>query len=252
MDPEVQAHVRDQWQGRRWCALDSIGYWIERKPEALAEVIGGVDLVLMNDVEARALTNEPMLLRAAREIMSWGPEAVVLRFGEYGCALLTAEGYFSLPGFPLEDVVDPTGGGDAFAGGFLGYLDLVRGDQLTEEVLRRALTFGLVMGSYCSEGFGARRLAGLTEREIRYRYSDIVAMTHFEHVPTAQRPRAEGEERGEDRLPAPELTPSLRARARETTRMQRTPSTETPRAPHRTPSTERLEPPSRPAPREVS
>src|SRR5438477_42233 len=86
-------------------AENELGYWIDRKPDALADVISRVDLVLMNDDEARALTNEPMLLRAAREIMSWGPEAVVLRFGEYGCALLTAEGYFSLPGFPLEEVV---------------------------------------------------------------------------------------------------------------------------------------------------
>jgi sugar/nucleoside kinase (ribokinase family) len=242
MDPEVQLDVRGQWQGGKWAALDSMGYWIAHKRDALIEAIRSVDIVLMNDVEVRELTREPMLLRAAREVMSWGPRAVVLRFGEYGCALLTEDGYFSLPGFPLEESADPTGAGDAFAGAFLGYLDLVPGGKLTEEVLRRAVTYGSVMSSYCFEDFGPQRLARLTEHEVSYRFEDFRAMTHFEHVPTGQRPRNGGEDAGEKHLPHPGLTPSTTARPAP----GRTPSTVDQPAPHRTPSTETLSPPRHP------
>jgi sugar/nucleoside kinase (ribokinase family) len=238
MDPEVQLDVRGQWSGAKWVALDTLGYWIAQRRDALREAIAAVDLVLLDDLEARELTGRPMLLAAAREIMGWGPRAVVLRLGEYGCALLTPDGYFSLPGYPLEDAADPTGCGDAFAGGFLGYLDRVPGERLTQEVLRRAVTYGLVMSSYCYEDFGVRRIAGLTEREVDYRFADFRAMTHFEHVPT--RPRArEGGEDGNGRLSHPGLTPStqpLRAPGR-------TPSTQGHRSPARTPGTE---PPPRP------
>jgi sugar/nucleoside kinase (ribokinase family) len=171
-------------------ALDTLGYWIEHRRDALVKAISAVDVVLMDDLEARELTGRPMLLAAAKEIMGWGPRAVVVRLGEYGCALLTSEGYFSLPGYPLEEAVDPTGCGDAFAGGFLGYLDRVPGERLSEEVLRRAATYGSVMSSYCYEDFGARRIAGLSDREVDYRFEDFKAMTHFEHVPTAPRPRS--------------------------------------------------------------
>jgi sugar/nucleoside kinase (ribokinase family) len=238
MDPEVQLDVRRQWRGSKWVALDTLGYWIDHKPQALAEAIAEVDLVLMDDLEARALTRQPMLLAAARRIMEWGPRAVVLRLGEYGCSLLTPEGYFSLPGYPLEEAADPTGCGDAFAGGFLGYLDRVPGGRLTGEVLRRAVTYGSVMASYCFEDFGTRRLRGLSEREIGYRFDDFRAMTHFEHVPTQPRAREPGAE-GNGRLPHPGLTPSTMPRSAP----GRTPSTESPRSPQRTPSTE---PPPRP------
>ena len=245
MDPEIQLDVRDQWSGGKWSALDTMDYWIDHSKTALAEAIAGVDIVLMNDLEARALTRQPMLLRAARELMSWGPLAVVLRLGEYGCALLTDEGFFSLPGYPLEDAADPTGCGDAFAGGFLGYLDLVPGGALTPEVLRRAVIYGSVMASYCFEDFGVRRIAALSEHEINYRFDDFKAMTHFEQVPTAQRPRASGEGEAEvHHLPHPGLTPSIRPHQSP----DRTAGTATPAAPGRTPSTEQLPRPTRPDP----
>ena len=163
MDPETQIDVRNQWEGTGWSALDSNSYWIGTKREALVAAIGMVDFVLLNDVEARLLTGKPMLLDAAREITSWGPLAVVLKLGEYGCALLHEEMYFALPGYPLEETRDPTGTGDALAGGFLGYLDRVPGWRLTPDVLRRAVTYGSVMASYCAEDFGSRRLRGISE-----------------------------------------------------------------------------------------
>src|SRR5205823_3877525 len=194
MDPEKQLEARAQSPGTRWAALDTAGYWIEHKRDALVEAIRSVDVVLMNDSEARALTRLPMLLKAAREIASWGPRAVVLKVGENGCAALYDDRYFSLPGYPLEQVADPTGGGDAFAGGFLGYLDVAAPATITPEVLRRAVTYGAVMASYCVEDFGTRRIAGLSEREVEYRASDFKQMTHFEHVPTEVRPWGNGEE----------------------------------------------------------
>ena len=243
MDPETQADVRRQWQGGGWSAIDSLSYWIETKREALIEAISLVDFVLLNDQEARALTGRPMLLEAAREIMAWGPLAVVLKLGEYGCALLHEEGYFALPGYPLEETRDPTGTGDALAGGFLGYLDRVPGSRLTPDVLRRALTYGSVMASYCAEDFGSRRLAGISDHEVLHRADDFKEMTHFEHVPTHPRPTLL-EER-DVRLARPGDTPSTRRFAR----MRRTAGTPRHRSPQRTPSTETLPPPREPLPR---
>ena len=193
MDPEMQIEVRKQWKGSKWSALDSIYFWIELKREALIEAIRGVDIVLMNDQEVRALTGHRTLLNAARDIMGWGPRAVVIKHGEYGSSLLTKNGYFALPGYPLETIADPTGSGDAFAGGFLGYLDLVPdGVELTESVLRRAITYGSVVASFCVEDFGARRIFSVTEREIDSRVADFKEMTHFEHVDAKQKRRHPG------------------------------------------------------------
>jgi sugar/nucleoside kinase (ribokinase family) len=244
MDPETQIDVRSQWQGDGWSAIDSVSYWIETKREALIEAIGVVDFVLLNDQEARALTGKPMLLEAAREIMTLGPIAVVLKLGEYGCALLHEEGYFALPGYPLEETRDPTGTGDALAGGFLGYLDRgVPGSRLTADVLRRALTYGSVMASYCAEDFGTRRLSGMSEHEVLHRADDFKEMTHFEHVPTAPRPTAL-EDQG-PRFERPADTPSTRRFGA----MWATAGTQRHRSPQRTPSTETMPRPREPLPR---
>ena len=184
-----------------------------------------------------------MLLEAAREITSWGPLAVVLKLGEYGCALLHADGYFALPGYPLEETRDPTGTGDALAGGFLGYLDRVPGWRLTPDVLRRAVTYGSVMASYCAEDFGARRLTGISEHEVLHRADDFKEMTHFEHVPTRPRP-ANGEE-ALPRFEQPQPTPSTRPYGS----MGRTAGTASHHSPRRTPSTETLPRPKEPLPR---
>lgn len=243
MDPETQVDVRNQWDGGGWSALDSISYWIETRRDELIEAIRLVDFVLLNDQEARALTGKPMLLEAARQIMSWGPLAVVLKLGEYGCALLHEEGYFALPGYPLEETRDPTGTGDALAGGFLGYLDRVPGSRLTPDVLRRALTYGSVMASYCAEDFGTRRLAGISDHEVLHRADDFKEMTHFEHVPTHPRPAALDDVR--PRLERPADTPSTRGYGA----IAPTAGTPRHRSPQRTPSTERLPRPGEPLPR---
>jgi hypothetical protein len=229
MDPKTQIDVRNQWEGDGWSALDSISYWIETEREALVEAIGLVDFVLLNDQEARALTGKPMLLDAAREIVTWGPRAVVLKLGEYGCALLHEEGYFALPGYPLEETRDPTGTGDALAGGFLGYLDRVPGWRLTPDALRRAVTYGSVMASYCAEDYGSRRLQGISDHEVLHRADDFKEMTHFEHVPTRPRPAAGDDV--EPRLARPNGTPTTRpygpmGSTAGTPRPQRTPSTQ--------------------------
>jgi hypothetical protein len=175
--------------------------------------------------------------------MDWGPKAVVLKLGEYGCALLHRDGYFSLPGYPLEIIADPTGAGDAFAGGFLGYLDLVPSGELTEPVLRRAVTFGSVMASYAVEDFGTHRIAALSEHEIQYRADEFRRMTHFEHVATAPFPHA-GDEPGVTHLPRPAPT----AGTPTYTAPEPTAGTRHHDPPQRTPSTETLHGPSRPLP----
>jgi sugar/nucleoside kinase (ribokinase family) len=244
MDPETQIDVRNQWEGTGWSALDSNSYWITTRREALIAAVGMVDFVLLNDQEARLLTGKPMLLEAAREITSWGPLAVVLKLGEYGCALLHEDMYFALPGYPLEETHDPTGTGDALAGGFLGYLDRVPGWRLTPDVLRRAVTYGSVMASYCAEDFGARRLRGISEHEVLHRADDFKEMTHFEHVPTRPRPMT-GEEAREPRFEQPNGTPSIRPYGS----MGGTAGTWPHRSPQRTPSTEALPRPKQPLPR---
>jgi sugar/nucleoside kinase (ribokinase family) len=237
MDPEMQIEVRKQWQGAKWAALDSIGYWIKHKREALIEAIGGVDILLMNDQEVRELTGHRTLLHAARDIHSWGPQAVVIKHGEYGSSLLTANGYFALPGYPLETVADPTGSGDAFAGGLLGYLDRVpAGNELNESMLRRAITYGSVLGSFSVEDFGSRRIVAVTQREVDSRVADFKEMTHFEHVETKQKRREPGGDPTERRfgMPPPTSgTPSYGA-------LPHTSGTPEYESPHRTPSTEPL------------
>jgi sugar/nucleoside kinase (ribokinase family) len=238
MDPAIQADVRSQWEGTKCVALDSMSYWIRNDRDALRRAIEGVDVVLMNDHEARELTDQPMLLAAAREIVSWGPQAVVLRLGEYGCAVLSSGGYFSIPGYPLERAADPTGAGDAFAGGFLGYLDRVHGDWTSDTVLRRAITYGCVMSSFCFEDFGTRRLTALASHEIDYRFEEFRHMTHFEHVPLHPRPRTPVPDREVVQLERPGPT----ATSAPPDVPQRTAGTRNHSAPQRTPSSEPLRP----------
>lgn len=247
MDPEIQQAVRAQWEGSKWAMLDSLGYWIETKRDALVEAIRAVDIVLLKDHEARRLTGERTILEAAQEIRSWGPKAVILKLGEYGCALLHEDGFFSMPGYPLEETFDPTGTRDALAGGFIGYLDRLPPGRLSPEVLRQALTYGSAMASYCAEDFGARRLAHITEYEVSHRVRDFRQMTHFEHVPTRPRPLDGPDERPEA-LERPHSTPT-------TDRHEPPPATSgnrQHRSSPRTPSTEPLQPFLKPVPPERS
>jgi sugar/nucleoside kinase (ribokinase family) len=184
IQPDLQRDVREQCTGAKLAGLDSMNYWIESARDSLVRTIGTVDLVLMNDDEVRQLTEEPTLLLAARKIMEIGPRVVVVKQGEYGASLFTQEGFFSLPSYPLEKVVDPTGAGDSFAGGFFGYLDS-QGGATDEATLRRAMTYGSAVASYWVEDFGCERAESLTRDDIEERYEAFRAMTSVEGVPAA-------------------------------------------------------------------
>ena len=185
IQPDLQRRVRALCDGAGFTALDSMNLWIETAKESLLAAIGEVDCLIVNDAEIRQLTGEPNLARAARAVMAQGPRAVVAKRGEYGAALFTEEGFFALPGFPLEDVRDPTGAGDSFAGGFLGYLDGHEGD-LDESCLRRAMGYGTVLASFNVEDFGTERVAALTREEIDERFHQLHGMTQFEPLPAAR------------------------------------------------------------------
>jgi sugar/nucleoside kinase (ribokinase family) len=189
IQPGLQRAVRSQCGGAALVALDSMNYWIETEREALVAAISEVDCVLLNDAEIRMLAHEPSLALAARTIRGWGPEFVVVKQGEYGAALFTNEGFFALPGYPLERVLDPTGAGDSFAGGFLGFLDAHAGEPLTESLVRRAMVYGSVLGSFNVEAFGTERMHRLTLGEIAERFDEFKRITHFEAIRFERAPR---------------------------------------------------------------
>jgi sugar/nucleoside kinase (ribokinase family) len=182
IQPDVQREVREQCTDARLVGLDSMNLWIETARDSLVKTIAGVDFVFLNDAEIRMLTEQPNLVRAARDVMAMGPSVVVAKQGEYGAALFTEEGYFALPAFPLETVADPTGAGDSFAGGFLGYL-AAQDDWRDEAVLRRAMTYGSVIASFNVEEFGTERVARLTREEIDDRFESFRRMTALEAAP---------------------------------------------------------------------
>jgi sugar/nucleoside kinase (ribokinase family) len=184
IQPDLQREVREQCEGARFSGLDSMNLWIETARESLVRSIGLVDLVFLNDSEIRMLTEEPNLVRAARKVMEMGPRVVIAKQGEYGAALFLEDHFFSLPAYPLETVRDPTGAGDSFAGGFMGYLDSAGAgvpDDPTE--LRRAMTYGSVMASFNVEDFGTERVARLEESEIAERYEEFRAITQLSEAP---------------------------------------------------------------------
>jgi sugar/nucleoside kinase (ribokinase family) len=181
IQPDLQREVREQCTGARLAGLDSMNLWIDTARDSLVRTIGGVDMLLMNDAELRMLTEQPNLVRAAREVMAMGPSIVVAKQGEYGAALYTEEGFFALPAYPLETVVDPTGAGDSFAGGFLGYLASLDGDP-DDPALRRAMTYGSVLASFNVEEFGTERVRRLTRDEIDERFEQFRSMTSIETV----------------------------------------------------------------------
>ncbi len=181
IQPDLQREVREQVKGAELVGLDTMNFWIESARESLIETIKVVNVVIINDAEARHLTDEPNLIKAARKILQWGPKALVVKRGEYGAALFTADSYFAIPAYPLESVFDPTGAGDTFAGGFMGYLASV--EKLDEAAMRRAMIFGSVMASFNVEEFGTERVRRLTHEEINERFRRFKQMTHFDEIP---------------------------------------------------------------------
>jgi sugar/nucleoside kinase (ribokinase family) len=181
IQPDLQREVREQMPGAELVALDTMNLWIETTKESLLRTIRGVDLVIINDAEARQLTEIPNLMKAARTILGWGPKALIVKRGEYGAALFTPDSYFATPAYPLEAVFDPTGAGDTFAGGFMGYLSSQ--EKLDEAAMRRAMIFGSVMASFNVEEFGTDRVRRLNYDEINQRFHTFKEMTHFEEIP---------------------------------------------------------------------
>jgi sugar/nucleoside kinase (ribokinase family) len=181
IQPDLQREVREQMPNAELVALDTMNLWIENTRDSLLRTIRGVDVVIINDAEARQLTGIPNLIKAAREILTWGPRALIVKRGEYGAALFTPENYFAIPAYPLESVFDPTGAGDTFAGGFMGYLSSQ--DELDEAAMRRAMIFGSVMASFNVEEFGTERVRRLTHEEINERFRTFKRMTYFDEIP---------------------------------------------------------------------
>jgi sugar/nucleoside kinase (ribokinase family) len=181
IQPELQYGVRKQLPNAELVALDTMNLWIDTTREALQRAIEAVDLIIVNDAEARQLTEEPNLIKAARKILTWGPHTLIVKRGEYGAAMFTKEEYFAIPAYPLESVFDPTGAGDTFAGGLMGYL--ASQETLDEAALRRAMIFGSVMASFNVEEFGTERIQRLTHNEINRRFRDFKRFTHFEEIP---------------------------------------------------------------------
>jgi len=181
IQPDLQREVREQMPNAELVALDTMNLWIEHTRESLLRTIKGVDVVIINDAEARQLTNIPNLIKAAREILTWGPKALIVKRGEYGAALFTGDSYFAIPAYPLDSVFDPTGAGDTFAGGFMGYLSSQ--EKLDEDAMRRAMIFGSVMASFNVEEFGTDRVRCLTHAEINERFKAFKRMTHFDEIP---------------------------------------------------------------------
>jgi sugar/nucleoside kinase (ribokinase family) len=183
IQPELQLSVLEQCRDTKFVAMDSMNFWIENTPDALREVISRVDCVVLNDAELRQLTHRPSILAAAREVLAMGPSAVVAKQGEYGASLVTEDHFFALPAYPLETVIDPTGAGDTFAGGFMGHLARHLDRPPTEPLLRQAMAYGTALASYSVEEFGTERVERLTAGEVDARVEDLRRITQFEHVP---------------------------------------------------------------------
>ena len=181
IDPVLQLRVLEQVRAPIFCACDTMNYWIQSKRDDLLRLLRRVDMLMVNDGEARELSGDWNIHRAGRWILDRGPRRVVIKQGEYGALLIEAGRSFHVPAFPLEEVFDPTGAGDAFAGGFMGYLAGAK--DTGTDTLRRAMVYGATMGSYSVSGFGIRGFEGVTRNDVEQRVRQFVDLTH---VPAAE------------------------------------------------------------------
>ncbi|HSR68283.1 MAG TPA: PfkB family carbohydrate kinase [Acidobacteriota bacterium] len=190
IDPVLQREVLSQVRNPKLVACDTMNYWINDHLDSLRQTIAQIDVLLINDAETRQLANESNIVRAARRILDWGPHTLVIKRGEYGVLMFRRDSQardqdngvsaFAVPGYPLEEIFDPTGAGDSFAGGFMGYL--AGSDRADTAALRQAIIFGSVMASFNVERFSLERLKELTFTEVGLRYKEFRRLTHFEDV----------------------------------------------------------------------
>jgi len=180
IDPELQLDLLSQVERPRLVACDTMNYWISSKPDVLREVLSRVDVVIINEGEARMFTQEPNLVKGARRFFDLGCRRLVVKRGEYGVLMFTPSEVFALPAYPLEEVFDPTGAGDTFAGGFIGYL--ANTGNFTDEGFRQAVVMGSVMASFNVEDFSLDRLRSLSYPEIERRYVEFRKLTHFNEL----------------------------------------------------------------------
>jgi sugar/nucleoside kinase (ribokinase family) len=180
IQPDLQHEVLHQCARPRVVALDTMNLWIATAKHSLTRILSEVDLVIINEAEVRQYTEEPNLVRGARQILALGPQTLVIKRGEYGVLMVTPDAIFAAPAYPLESVFDPTGAGDTFAGGFLGYL--ASRTQVHEREMRRAIIFGSVLASFTVEKFSLDRLREISLNDIHERYQAFRALTHFDDV----------------------------------------------------------------------
>ena len=178
IDPELQLGVLDQIPHPALVACDTMNYWIHSKRDLLLELLRHIDILMVNDAEARELSGDWNIYRAARWVLGRGPKRVVIKQGEHGALLAEGERVFKVPGYPLEEVFDPTGAGDAFAGGFMGHL--ARTGDLSQANLRRAMVYGAAMGSFAVEAFGVQRFEQVSARDVEARVQAFFQLTQFD------------------------------------------------------------------------
>ncbi|MBI3785945.1 MAG: bifunctional hydroxymethylpyrimidine kinase/phosphomethylpyrimidine kinase [Deltaproteobacteria bacterium] len=178
IDPKLQSLVLDQLSAPGVIGCDTMNYWISNARGDLEQLLGRVGLLVINDEEARQLSGERNIVRAARKLLEMGPKRVLIKRGEYGVIQFSSDSIFAVPAFPLEEVFDPTGAGDTFAGGLMG--ELARSGDVSEAGLRRAIVCGSVLASFVVEDFGMRRLKKLTREEVDRRYRQFVSLTDIE------------------------------------------------------------------------
>ncbi|MBI5599624.1 MAG: sugar kinase [Deltaproteobacteria bacterium] len=180
IDPDLQMEVLDQVRKPRLVACDTMNFWIEGKPDSLRKLLKRVGLFVINESEAREFAGESSLVKAARRILSWGPGILIVKRGEYGALMFNGKSVFSAPAYPLENIFDPTGAGDSFAGGLMGYL--ANTGDLSEGSIRKGIILGSVMASFNVEAFSLERLKGLSRDDIKARYREFRQLTHFEDM----------------------------------------------------------------------
>lgn len=178
IDPELQLSVLDQVSSPKLVACDTMNFWIESKREVLGKLLKKVDVMIMNDSECRELAGEPNLIKAARMVLDMGPKTIVVKKGEHGALMADRESFFSAPAFPCEDVFDPTGAGDSFAGGFMG--QLAKTKDVSAANIRRAVIFGTVMASFCVEQFSVDGMASLDQADMEDRFRALKDLSNFE------------------------------------------------------------------------